>query len=400
MEAALIGVHGTESGAPIEIRKIISFDIPAEITASFNELQSSVQKKTKDFKVPAALLLHTRRELASVEEEAICELLNEARLPKSDVSAAGINDPCLYIETPGGLFYQCLCDAAYLAEQTGLNIVDAFPEQDIAAHGRGGPLFPMPAWVFLKSNIQDRILLDLGQTARITFLPKAENAFSHQRIKHYDIIPCGSLLDALTAELTNGKTAFDIGGKLSVQGCRSEEIRSDLQLLSVPPENWNPCGLPPERYLKTVLRQSNSQLSCQDILCSAGYFISEKIAESVLGLIEEASADGSTEPEIVVSGNCRLHGLLMNSLSTQLEQRPMTVITQLGIPPETFDALCTAMLTVMAVSHIPSSLPHLTGSDTVKTLGRITPGSVANWQRLILEMSEIKPAARTLRSAA
>ncbi|MDR0705817.1 MAG: hypothetical protein LBF88_12650, partial [Planctomycetaceae bacterium] len=36
IESALIGVHGQGSGAPIEIRKTISFDLPHEIVDSYN----------------------------------------------------------------------------------------------------------------------------------------------------------------------------------------------------------------------------------------------------------------------------------------------------------------------------------------------------------------------------
>jgi len=211
------------------------------------------------------------------------------------------------------------------------------------------------------------------------------------------------LLDALTKEFTGGKMTEDIGGKMMVQGCRSEEILSNLRLLPQPLENWNPRGIFPEPYLKVLVSQPKYQYSGPDILCSAGYFIAEKIADSIQGILTEISADekesGGTEREIIVTGNGRLHGMLTNNISTLLRKQPLIPMTQLGIPAETFDALCTAMLSVMAVSHIPSSLPHLTGGDTSKTLGRITPGSIINWQRLVQEMSQNKPAARTLRSA-
>jgi 1,6-anhydro-N-acetylmuramate kinase len=396
IESAVIGVHGQGSGAPVEIRKTISFDVPPEITVSYNELHLSLKKTNGN--IPASLLRHTVNELVSVEKEAVDELLESARIPHNDILAVGIHDAGIRCETPEGLFFHGLCDASYLAEQTGLNIVDAFPLQDIAAHGRGGPIFPMPSWIFLKSDISDRILLDLGRTARLTFLPKAENPFSHQQIQYQDIVPCGSLLDALTFAVSEGKLMMDLGGKLTVQGCRCDDLLDNFRLAADSLDDWNPDGLSPDCYLSIAKKQASSSCSYQDILTTASCFIAERISENVLGMVEEHS-DGKSEPEIIVKGGCRLHGMLMNLIMSKLERRNLFSITDLGIPSETFDALCCAMLTVMAADCIPATLPHLTRSDTSVTLGRLTAGSVAHWQRLIQEMSQIKPAARPLRRA-
>ncbi|MDR1142526.1 MAG: anhydro-N-acetylmuramic acid kinase [Planctomycetaceae bacterium] len=406
IESALIGVHGQGSGAPIEIRKTISFDLPHEITESYNNLQETVLKNTRgnratstDIKIPSSLLFHVLRELASVEEEAIDELLGESRLAKNDLLAVGIYDSGIRCRTAsGGLYYQSLCDAPFLAEQTGLNIVDAFPLQDIASGGKGGPLFPLPIWIFLKSESSDRVLLDLGRTAKLTFLPKAENSFSHQRITQRDLIPCGSLLDTLTWELTGGETSIDLGGRLTVQGCQIPALLSELRGLVPPEEVWNPYGLPVDRYLKVVAKSTNDGHSYQDVLCTTSHFIAETITKHLQTLIAEHTANDHSEPEILVSGSVRMHGMMMNQISSQLRRRPMTPITHLDIPTETFDSLCTAMLTLMAVEHIPASLPHLTGSETTKPLGRITAGSITNWHRLLREMAQTKPTERPLRS--
>ncbi len=401
IEASMIGVHGQGSGAPIEIRKAMSFDLPREITDSFNELQESIsegfrgQSTENDGSFNAPLFLHVARELASVEEEAFDELLDESRLSSGDVLALGIHDPGVRRSTPYGVFYQSLCDASFLAEQSGMNIIDAFPLQDIASRGRGGPIFSLPTWIFLKSEERNRLLLDLGRTARISFLPRAVNSFSHQQIDRRDLVPCGSLLDALTWELTQGKQAIDLGGKLTVQGCQIPELLVELRFLSKNPAAWNPFGLSPEPFIAAARRKTASGHSFQDVLCTASCFIAETIAEKIQAKFDESGPD----TEILLTGSARQHGMLLNLISTALHQRPLTSIAQLGFPSETFDSLCVALLSLMNVDRIPSSLPQLTGGDTTKPLGRLTPGSVANWQRLLQSMLQTKPAVRSLRSA-
>jgi anhydro-N-acetylmuramic acid kinase len=404
IESAMLGVHGRGSGAPVEIRKTISFDVPREIVDSFNDLQETLRRQeqqcpsgnSEEVKIPVSLALHVARELACIEEEAILELIGESKLTANDVLAVGVHDPGLRAATAHGLFYQGLCDAPHLAERTGMNIVDSFPAQDIAARGHGGPIFPLPTWIFLKSDTKHRILLDLGRTARLTFLPRAENAFSHQKIQQIEVIPCGSLLDTLVWQLTGGRTAIDTGGRFAVQGCQNPQLMSALRRVLPQKENWSSMGLKPDRYLQLADKAAKEGLAHQDILCTVSGFIAETVAGQVLKMMKTT---GSRESELLIQGSGQQHGLLMNSLATPLQRRSLVPITQLGIPGDTFDALCTAMLALLAVDHVPGNLPHLTGSEAAKPLGRITQGSAANWHRLLCEMAGTKPASRSLRSA-
>ena len=404
IESAMIGVHGRGSGAPVEIRKTISFDIPREIVDPFNDLQETLRrqeqqcvlKNGEEIRIPACLSLHVARELASIEEEAIQELISESKLTTADVLAVGVSDPGLCANTAHGIFYQSLCDAPFLSEHTGMNIVDSFPAQDIAARGNGGPLFPLPTWIFLKSETTPRILLDLGRTARLTFLPRAENAFSYQKIQQIEVIPCGSLLDTLVWQLTGGNTTIDTGGRFAVQGCQNPKLLAELRSVLPQKENWSSTGLKPERYLKITDRAAKEGLSHQDILCTVSAFIAETVANQVLNL---SNAAGYLTPELLVQGSGQQHGLLMNSLVSQLQKRSLVPISQLGIPVDTLDALCTAMLALLAVNSVPGNLPHVTGSETTKPLGRITQGATANWHRLLGEMAGAKPMSRPLRAA-
>ena len=404
IESAMIGIHGRGSGAPVEIRKTISFDVPREIVDSFNELQGTLNRQEQqcalgnsdEIRIPASLSLHVARELASIEEEAIHELIGESKLTPADVLAVGVSDPGLRAATAHGIFYYGLCDAPFLAEHTGMNIVDSFPAQDIAARGNGGPFFPLPTWIFLKSESNTRILLDLGRTARLTFLPRAENAFSHQKIQQMEIIPCGSLLDTLVWQLTGGKTAVDTGGRFAVQGCQNPKLLSALRSALPQKEDWSSTGLKPARYLKVIDRTAKEGLSHQDILCTVSAFIAETVANQVLNM---SKAAGCFAPELLVQGSGQQHGFLMNSLVSQLQKQTLIPISQLGIPADTLDALCTAMLALLAVNSVPGNLPHVTGSETTKPLGRITQGATANWNRLLGEMAETTPVSRALRTA-
>ena len=412
----MIGVHGRGIGAPIEIRKTVAFDIPREIVDSFDELQSALSEQDKkEAVIPVRLALHVSKELACIEEEAISEIIAESKLKDSDVLAVGVHDPGLRVHTsrqssngvPEGIFYQGLCDASYLAEQTGMNIVDAFPARDIAVKGNGRPIFPLPAWIFLKSELKNRILIDLGRSARLTFLPQAENPFSHQKIQHIEVCPCGTLLDTLVWQLTGGKTTLDSGGRMAVQGRQNPDLMTALRKAEkadteTKKKNGTITEVKPDIYIKIADNAAQNGLSPQDVLCTVSGFIAEKVAEQAL---QWTKGSEYLEPELLIQGSGQKHGLLMNSLMTHISasktkpKRTLTPIAQLGIPVDTFDALCTAMLSLLAVDHIPGNLPHLTGGETTKALGRLTQGATANWHRLLGEISDRAHTNRTMRSA-
>ena len=418
IEAATIGIHGQGTGAAIEIRKALSFDLPSEITAHYGELQSITSRQHSyeqndefghrfysDTVFPISLYHHVKQELAAVEEEALDELLIESQLSRKEIFVAGINDSGIRTMTPNGLYFSSLCDAAHLAERTELNIIDAFPLNDIASCGQGGPILALPNWIFLKSTDWDRLLVDLGKTARIQFLPQAVNGLSHQQILCRDIIPCGSFLDALTIELTQGESTFDVGGKLTVQGCQIPELLSELHLLTPKPSVWNPFGLDPSTLLKTAIRMTTAGHSVQDILCTVTVYIAKVVAQQISELLMSRITPNVEMPEVLLTGSARRHGMLMNLISSHLRNNPalsdipLLPVTQLGIPAEMFDAISVAMLSAMNVDQIPSNLPHLTGSEIAKPLGRITPGSAANWYRLIQEMAQTKPGIRAVKCA-
>ncbi|MGL4595713.1 MAG: anhydro-N-acetylmuramic acid kinase [Thermoguttaceae bacterium] len=442
MEAAMIGVHGRGCGAPVEIRKTLSFDVPHEIVESYHELQEIVHERAgnsrfdlsektsekrigakaettidstntnlKESMLPISLYEHVLRELACIEEEALEELLLESQLTKNDMIAAGIHDPGIYVRTQSGIFYRSLCNPVDLARRTGLNIIDSFPLHDIASHGNGGPIFALPTWIFLHSTNQNRILLDLGCTAKLTFLPQVTHSFSHERIQHQQIIPCGTILDALTWELTGGQTSIDTGGCLSVQGCQIPTLLNDFRQMTrqlssqmtASQKEWSPFGLSAESYLAITTKASQGGCSWQDILCTTSYFIAESVVSAVQNVHEKyannSEKHSDIHSEIYLCGAARMHGMLANLISSALPHFSMKPISQLDIPSDTFDALCTAMLTLLFVDHIPAGLSHLTGCETSRILGSVTPGSIVNWHRLLQEMSATKPVGHSLRAA-
>ena len=393
IEAALVGVHGRGDGAPIECRQSMAFDLPAEIVESYHQLLASQESISPSFSSKfSSRFASLSEELASVEEEALDELLSESRIPKTELLAVGLFDPGWWNIGEHSRMYRSLSCPDLLAQRTGISVVDSFPSRDIACGGTGGPLLPFPAWIVLCSEEKDRILIDLGKTARLTFLPSTRKPMAHERIEYRAICPCGSLLDELTVQLTRGKSGIDTGGHLTVQGQHLPSLLNRWNELlkkasSKKEEVWTPTGISPRLLIQFALEQAAAEnWAVRDLLCTAAYFIAESITKTV----ESRYAKSKSSAEILLTGGSCAHGLLLSRLGKNLDGWTQKPVKECGVAVDSFDAVCVAILTLFFADQIPAAISGITGAQTAHTLGRITPGSPQNWTRMLNEILQAK----------
>jgi anhydro-N-acetylmuramic acid kinase len=87
----------------------------------------------------------------------------------ADVTAIAAHGQTLYHAPP--LTIQWF-DPSLLAHVTGCAVVSDFRRADCAAGGQGAPLVPLADWVLFRDDRADRVLLNLGGIANITWLPR------------------------------------------------------------------------------------------------------------------------------------------------------------------------------------------------------------------------------------
>lgn len=416
IEAALVGVHGRGDGAPIECRKSMSFDLPAEIADCFRQGIDCAKGRKKTASNRDSGFARLSAELASVQEEALDELFAESGVPRQDILAVGILDPGLWEsatlpripsqdyeepeisnEIEENRIFRSLSCPELLAERTGMNVIDSFPARDLAAGGSGGPLLCFPAWIVLCSEHSDRLFLDLGKTAKWTYFPRPVSANAYERIEFRELVPCGSLLDELTIRMTRGEIGCDSGGHLSTQGKFLPELQNlwkglrDSHRFSA--QSWNPEGISAAPFLE--LAKENAQeknWAFRDILCTGVHFVADCIEEAV------EVRFSSAEIEILFSGGAVRHGFLMNRLRKNLGSHPHKSLKECGVSSDSFESVCVAILTLLFSDRIAAAIPNLTGAQTARVLGRLTPGNPLQWNRLLAELSQAQSGAQSLRN--
>lgn len=409
LEAALVGLEGSRPGAGVLLPKSMSFDLPEEIFVAFDELRAQVDADVEksvenvgsgprvseavsaDAPSDLTQLFQIRVMLAALLTEAIETLLAETDVRQEDLVAVAINDPGVWTraadwDAPPTRYG--LADGALLAEKTGLNVVDAFVGKDWSTEGRGLPAFALPYWILLGGAERDRLLIDLGETARWTYIPSSTNdKKSWARVAFQEVVPCGSLLNALTEATTKGQSQLDVGGRLSVQGSRNAELldlwreaRRAPGKDALPPRYFSSplsSTLDAPFYLEALQKDESRRFNALDALCSAVHYVAESVAESV-----EANAARFNEPfDVVLTGAAKQNGLLFNRLSALFTPRQFHSLDEYGFLEDSFDAVAVAMLGALFAAGFPASLPQLTGATRESLLGRVSPGTPENWKR-------------------
>jgi anhydro-N-acetylmuramic acid kinase len=395
MAAAVVATRGNSHVAQPEIIAHRELDLPAEIGTLHTQLQSA------DTHPPSAELGVLRSQLAEHSAALVREVLADARAGPTDVLAIGVHDPGLW-NVDKSAIRSCLslCDAARLASATGMNVVDAFAQRDLAEAGHGGPVLAMPTWSLLHDPQATRVLVDLGRSIRLVYLPPAIHGVSGvQDVLAFDSGPGMHLIDRLTSQFSEGRNQYDPGGRLAVQGCKIPSLIEhwlEDRYFKIPPPRWHPLGVECEEALQATVRMAvDSNWSIRDLLCTGTHFIAESIRRAIDSFIPKMPAID----ELILTGGGQLNGLLLREIATRFPDVQLRPLRDLGVADNALDAASVALLAQFYVDQLPATSPNISGVQTPRILGRLTPGDPVIWQRLIREMAAEQPAMMSLRNA-
>ena len=389
IQAALVATEGHGLDATLNV-------LATRCEPVVGRIAECVQRLEKDSPSPASAAVAASL-LAEQQASLVEATIRSAHQSAQDVLAVGVHDPGLWnVIDHSATARVGLCDAARLAEKTGLNVVDAFPDRDLAVGGLGGPIWPLAEWILLRDPLRTRVLVDLGRCVTLTLLPPRREGT--RRLVSFQVGPGSALLDLLASQLTSGEKRYDPGGSLAVQGQRIPELLDHWlsdPYFKLPTPRWHPWGVRPERFFtESVQMAIEASWSVRDLLCSATHFIAISVERAVSRLPQAAVVD-----EVVVGGGGQQNGLLLRELGNRLPGRELLRSSDWVTPGDALRPVAIALLTMMHVDHVPGNSSALTGAARPAVLGRLTPGSSDNWLRLVRELSSAGRTGESFRRA-
>lgn len=285
--------------------------------------------------------------------------------------------------------------AARLAELSGITVVSGLADQDRAAGGRGGPLDAMVDWQLAHDPYRSRLVVHLDGLTRVTYVPAGRAAGC---VQAFDVGPGTEWLGELASSLSRHARRAETAGLLAVQGRQLKPLirhwAGNAFLRRTPPK-WAGADEFRGAFVEDSLRLAVERgWSAADILCTATHFVAACPADAVRHL---RSADRQLD-EVAIVGRGAGNGLLLRFLEEQFAAAGVRVVTLGAVAAPAYDAVSAAMLACLTLDGVEANVPAVTGAAASRLLGHFTPGTAANWRRVIEWMQQASDA-RAVRAA-
>jgi anhydro-N-acetylmuramic acid kinase len=294
--------------------------------------------------------------------KACNRLLAQAQLSTKDIIAIGSHGQNIrhYPTLKDYPFTLQIGDPNIIATETGIITVADFRRKDISLGGQGAPLAPGFHQAILQDPEQDRIVLNIGGIANITYLSKNKQI----PVIGFDTGPGNTLLDSWIA--LHQQKSHDANGQWAQSGKINEAL---LQALLTDPyfalpapkstgrEYFNLQWLQKRLDIFPTIEPINVQATLLELTVSS-------ITHSIQNHFQQID-------EILVCGGGTHNSFLMQQLQTACATSRVNTTEVYGIDPNLMEAMAFAWLAQQTIEQKPGNLPGVTGAKRSAILGGI-----------------------------
>lgn len=302
--------------------------------------------------------------LGSFTGTSIIKFLRDSNVDPSEVRAIGSHGQTIHhFPRTDEAFSLQIGDGARIAEITGIDTVVDFRSRDIAAKGEGAPLVPLFHTRLFQSTEFDRVVLNIGGIANVSFLPKGTDAPQ----RGFDTGPGNALIDAYVQKVLDKR--FDEDGAIAATGVVDsnlfDRLNADPWLNRPPPKSTGKEHFNYE-YLTRAIQTSTPSPNTFDVVATLTEFTSRTICDAILRWCCNSG-------ELVVCGGGRLNTQVMERLNNHLSNFKVMTSDSLGVNGDFVEAATFAYLAHLFVKRQPGNSPNATGATGERVLGCLYP---------------------------
>ncbi|MFZ4620395.1 MAG: anhydro-N-acetylmuramic acid kinase [Bacteroidota bacterium] len=307
--------------------------------------------------------------------DAVRALAKKAHIPLSSIDLIGSHGQTVHHLPDAQILFGKkirstlqLGDASTIAKLTGIITVGNFRTGDMALGGQGAPLVPYFDLLVFRSKQKNRLVLNIGGISNITLLPKDCDA---DDVVAFDTGPGNMLIDALMQRFYN--KPFDRNGAVAKRG----NIHPALLQCLMSHEYFNrktPKSTGRELFGEAFIKETLNNfkgLHKEDIIATFTEFTPLSIYDQYLRFLRKR-LKGDILNELVISGGGLLNRTIVESLKHSFHGTAVLASDDLGVPSESKEALCFAVLANETVCGLPSNIPGVTGANKRTILGSIS----------------------------
>lgn len=332
LDVALCRFEGFGKAAKAEVLHFETIpytnQIKAYIQDVFAKRQTDLQKIT---------LLHNF--LGNLYAQMVLDCLEKWQIPPAMLDCIASHGQTIFHapkrlhqeENFGNATFQ-IADADQIAVKTGIITISDFRQKHIAIGGEGAPLAVYGDYLLFSSGQENRVLLNIGGIANLTFLPQNLDA---KKVFATDVGVGNTFLDYFSQKFF--QIPYDKNGEMAHSGALEQNFLTDLFSLDFFRQDF-PKSTGQETFrsawVEDILAKKYPQILPNDVLCTLTHFTAEGIGQAISKL-------GLENVTIYVSGGGAYNLFLMELLSQKYKVK---IFDELGIAAEAKEAVLFALL--------------------------------------------------------
>ncbi len=252
-------------------------------------------------------------------------------------------------------------DGDHLAVKTGILTISDFRQKHIAAGGEGAPLALYGDVLLGSKPGENRILLNVGGIANLTWLPADGN---YADVLCTDIGPGNTLIDAACRKYYN--QPYDKDSKIALSGSVNGPLLKTLLdhpfFSETAPKTTGPELFGMAYVDEAQQKSGTASIPNEDLVCT----LSEFTAQSITQFIQKNfKAD---DIKIFTSGGGARNPYIINQLKKKLPTSVIKDTAELGINPDAKEALLFALLGNEALCGEPINI----GNNPAVLMGKFS----------------------------
>lgn len=255
-------------------------------------------------------------------------------------------------------------DGDHIAVHTGIITLSDFRQKHIAAGGEGAPLAAYGDYLLFSSEIESRILLNIGGIANFTMLPQLGTG---REAYATDVGPGNTMMNQYMAKHFGRE--MDRDAAVARQGTAHPALLAAL--LEVPFLKLDfPKTTGPELFnlvlLEEKLGQLDLSLSHVDIMATLCHYTAESIIQSI-----QVARESLEDTAIYISGGGLHNPLLIELIRAGLPRTRIESFGMIGIDPDAKEACLFAILANESIAGDPAHVSYIKDSPAV-CMGKIS----------------------------
>ncbi|MEO6524830.1 MAG: anhydro-N-acetylmuramic acid kinase [Mucilaginibacter sp.] len=252
-------------------------------------------------------------------------------------------------------------DGDHIAVKTGILTISDFRQKHIAGGGQGAPLALYGDVILGSKTGENRVLLNIGGIANLTFLPGDGDT---SRVMCTDIGPGNTMIDAVCKLYFD--RAYDEDSKIALSGTVNDNLLNALLdhpfFNEVLPKTTGPELFNLEYLRKAQQRSHTIGIVPSDIVATISLFTAQTIANAVMQFNIPQGA------KLFASGGGAHNPFVMQQLQRLLPDVVIGNTSELGIQPDAKEAILFALLGNEALCGEPITI----GSNPQVLMGKFS----------------------------